>query len=84
MTSNLFALMLNSSNDIEFTVRVSFLEIYNEKIQDLLDRKYFILFLGLGLQCGKKKKIQEMIYCPFFEQNVAKNGAVVNSITKLI
>lgn len=37
--SHIFGLMLNSSEDIEFTVKVSFLEIYNEKLQDLLDRK---------------------------------------------
>lgn len=38
---HIFGLMVNSSEDMEFTVRVSFLEIYNEKIQDLLERKNY-------------------------------------------
>jgi len=39
MMSHLFSLILNSSENIEFHVKVSFLELYNEKLQDLLDRK---------------------------------------------
>jgi len=35
----IFELIKNSSSDIEFSVKCSYLEIYNEKIQDLLDRK---------------------------------------------
>lgn len=38
MMSHLFSLILNSSENIEFNVKVSFLELYNEKLQDLLDR----------------------------------------------
>jgi kinesin family protein 5 len=30
---------MNASEDIEFSVKVSFLELYNEKLQDLIDRK---------------------------------------------
>jgi len=39
MMRYLFDLIMNSSEDIEFNVKVSFLELYNEKLQDLLDRK---------------------------------------------
>lgn len=38
----LFSSIMNSSEDIEFNVKVSFLELYNEKLQDLIDRKHFI------------------------------------------
>jgi len=37
MMGHLFELILNSSAEIEFNVKVSFLELYNEKLQDLLD-----------------------------------------------
>jgi kinesin family protein 5 len=37
MMEYVFDLILNASTDLEFTVKCSFLEIYNEKIQDLLD-----------------------------------------------
>jgi len=37
MMRYLFDLIMNSSEDIEFNVKVSFLELYNEKLQDLLD-----------------------------------------------
>jgi len=37
MMRYLFDLIMNSSEDIEFQVKVSFLELYNEKLQDLLD-----------------------------------------------
>jgi len=37
MMSYLFETILNSSEHIEFNVKVSFLELYNEKLQDLLD-----------------------------------------------
>lgn len=39
MMGHLFELILNSSAEIEFNVKVSFLELYNEKLHDLLDRK---------------------------------------------
>lgn len=39
MMKHVFNLIMNSSEDIEFNVKVSFLELYNEKLQDLLDRK---------------------------------------------
>jgi kinesin family protein 5 len=37
MMEYVFELINNASTDLEFTVKCSFLEIYNEKIQDLLD-----------------------------------------------
>ncbi|KAL4441418.1 hypothetical protein ABPG74_013713 [Tetrahymena malaccensis] len=37
MMDRVFETILNASEDLEFQIRVSFLEIYNEKIQDLLD-----------------------------------------------
>ena len=37
--SHLFELILESDQNIEFSVKVSFLELYNEKLNDLLDRK---------------------------------------------
>jgi hypothetical protein len=39
MMDRVFELILDANESIEFTVKVSFLEIYNEKIHDLLDRK---------------------------------------------
>ena len=38
MVSFVFDQIHNASVDIEFTVKVSMIEIYMEKIQDLLDR----------------------------------------------
>ena len=34
---SVFESIINASEDIEFRVKVSFMEIYNEKIHDLLD-----------------------------------------------
>lgn len=42
MMEYVFDSINQSSDDIEFSVKCSFLEIYNEKIQDLLDRKNII------------------------------------------
>lgn len=39
MMDSVFEHIVNADENIEFTVKISFLEIYNEKIQDLLDRK---------------------------------------------
>lgn len=39
MFDNLFDLIANSDKDIEFTIKCSYLEIYMEKIMDLLDAK---------------------------------------------
>ena len=39
MFDNLFALIENADKDIEFTIKCSYLEIYMEKIMDLLDAK---------------------------------------------
>ena len=41
---SVFDHIVNADENLEFTVKISFLEIYNEKIQDLLDRKDFIVF----------------------------------------
>ncbi len=38
MMEYVFECINQSPEDIEFSVKCSFLEIYNEKIQDLLDR----------------------------------------------
>ena len=35
----LFKFIAEASSNIEFSLKCSYLEIYNEKIQDLLDRK---------------------------------------------
>ena len=42
MIDSLFNIINNTSDDIEFSVKCSFIEIYNEKILDLLDRISFI------------------------------------------
>ena len=36
-----FESILNASEKIEFKVKISYLELYNEKIQDLLDGKIY-------------------------------------------
>lgn len=38
MMEYVFELIKNASTDLEFSVKCAYLEIYNEKIQDLLDR----------------------------------------------
>jgi len=48
MMSYLFETILNSSEHIEFNVKVSFLELYNEKLQDLLDRKRIFSKFGVN------------------------------------
>ena len=42
MMEYIFELITKASLDIEFSVKCSYLEIYNEKIQDLLDRNFKI------------------------------------------
>jgi len=37
MMERLFELIAEAPSSIEFTIKASFLEIYNEKIHDLLD-----------------------------------------------
>ena len=39
MVAGIFGKIESAPEDIEFTVKVSFIEIYNEKIRDLLDPK---------------------------------------------
>ena len=39
MVKGIFAKISAAPEDIEFSMRVSFIEIYNEKIKDLLDPK---------------------------------------------
>lgn len=36
-----FEMIMAASDKFEFTIRVTMLEIYNEKIQDLLDSRLF-------------------------------------------
>lgn len=38
MMERLFDMIAEAPNTIEFSIKASFLEIYNEKIHDLLDR----------------------------------------------
>lgn len=40
MMDAVFENIMNANESLEFTVKVTFLEIYNEKIQDLLDSAY--------------------------------------------
>lgn len=40
MIDSVFDYINTSHEDIEFSVKSSFIEIYNEKIQDLLDRTF--------------------------------------------
>lgn len=42
MMELIFKLIENSSNNIMFSVKCSYLEIYNEKIQDLIQCKFGI------------------------------------------
>jgi len=44
MMDSVFDHIVNADENLEFTVKISFLEIYNEKIQDLLDRKKNFFF----------------------------------------
>jgi kinesin family protein 5 len=39
MVKGFFDTIADQPEDIEFSIKVSFLEIYNEKIKDLLDPK---------------------------------------------
>lgn len=40
MMDNIFDLIESAPEELEFTVKCSFLEIYKERINDLLDRKF--------------------------------------------
>jgi kinesin family protein 5 len=42
MFGYLFKQIESADADIEFSIKCSFLEIYMERIQDLLDRKFFV------------------------------------------
>lgn len=42
MMDEVFDGIMKANENIEFTVKVSFLEIYNEKIHDLLDSTFLI------------------------------------------
>ena len=39
MMEFVFDSIINASEDIEFKVKISYLELYNEKIHDLLDSR---------------------------------------------
>jgi kinesin family protein 5 len=41
IVEKIFDTIVNSSSDLEFTVKVSFMEIYMERIKDLLNRTPF-------------------------------------------
>ena len=41
MMERLFEMIADAPSKLEFTIKASFLEIYNEKIHDLLDSKAF-------------------------------------------
>lgn len=45
MMDEIFDCIMRANENIEFTVKVSFLEIYNEKIHDLLDGDNYFLFI---------------------------------------
>ncbi len=44
MMDFVFDFIINADENIEFQVKCSFMEIYNEKIQDLIDCKYLFYF----------------------------------------
>jgi kinesin family protein 5 len=48
MMDEMFDCIMRANESIEFTVKVSFLEIYNEKIHDLLDRFYSFLLVFIN------------------------------------
>ena len=56
MMDHVFESILNANENLEFTVKVSFLEIYNEKIQDLIDgfNSFINIFLVLFIFSPKK------------------------------
>ena len=47
MMDNIFDLIINSPEELEFTVKCSFLEIYKERINDLLDCYNYLIYLIL-------------------------------------
>lgn len=44
MVGHLFSSIEEASNELEFTVKASYVEIYQEKIRDLLDGFIIIIF----------------------------------------
>jgi kinesin family member 5 len=44
MNTTIFEGVMNADQNIEFLVKSSYIEIYMEKIRDLLDRTYFTIF----------------------------------------
>lgn len=47
MMDRVFEVIFDANTNLEFTLKVSFMEIYNEKIQDLLDCKEIWLFFRI-------------------------------------
>ena len=45
MMDNIFDLIINSPEELEFTVKCSFLEIYKERINDLLDCYNYLILI---------------------------------------
>ena len=43
----IFDMIVLSSSDLEFTVKVSFMEIYMERVKDLLQRNILLLILTI-------------------------------------
>ena len=56
MMDSVFDNIMNANENSEFTVKVSFLEIYNEKIQDLLDSNKYLVFFNLLIHFFSQKK----------------------------
>ena len=55
---HVFESIMNADENFEFTVKVSFLEIYNEKIQDLLDCKFIFATFLLTPIIARKNNLQ--------------------------
>ena len=55
----IFECILQADESLEFTVRSSFLEIYNEKLQDLLDGLTKLIQFASVICRSKKTRIEE-------------------------
>ena len=62
LVESIFNNILNSSSDIEFTVKVSYMEIYMEKIRDLLNRIHFLYKLVVTIYKYTKINQKEFMF----------------------
>ena len=60
---NMFNIIDEAEDEYLYVIKVSFLEIYNEKIHDLLDSKLFFLIVRSKNQSPNKRRSPKRHFC---------------------